>query len=144
MNIMKKDLHNLIYTIWIDGKTAMIMRDEPHGTHHFEVIHNEHAGRERFWGETTDKTGMLGRVEDRQVHKQNRENQEHHDWAKEIAKKVSYANKVHILGPGEIRHLLQHEIEGNKQLINVMITNAPCDKLSEREFLSMARENAVS
>ena len=40
---MKKDLHDLLFAIWIDGQTAMIIRDEPGGTHHFELMHNEHS-----------------------------------------------------------------------------------------------------
>ena len=37
---MKKDIHDLLYTIWIDENTAMINRDEPGGLRHFEIIHN--------------------------------------------------------------------------------------------------------
>ena len=139
---MKKDLHNLIYTIWVDGKTAMIMRDEPHGTQHTELVRNEEAGRERFGGETTDKTGILGKSEDRQTHVQNRENQQLLKWVKEVAHKVRYARAVHILGSGDVRHLLQNEIESDKELRDITITNAACRKLSENEFKAMALENS--
>lgn len=140
---MKKDLHDLIYTIWIDGKTAMMISDEPHGTHHIELFRNEHAGRDRFGGETTDKTGIPGKTEDRQLHDQNRKNGQLQAWVKEVAHKVRYARTIHILGSGDVRHLLQNEIESDKTLRDVIITNAACKKLSQAEFEEIARENLV-
>lgn len=140
---MKKDLHDLLYTIWIDKKTAMLMRDEPNGTHHFEVMHNESANRVRFEGEKTNKTGILGKVEVRQVQAQNKENQELLHWVKEVAHKIRYAHTIHILGSGTVRHLLQNEIEENKELHNIVITNSACKKLSTEEFQELAKENLV-
>ena len=137
---MKKDLHDLIYTIWIDKKTAMIMRDEPKGTHHFEVMHNEAGERERFKGETTNKTGILGKTKDRQPQAQHKENQELLHWVKEISHKLRYAQTVHILGSGTVRHLLQNEIEQNKELLNITITNSACRKLTAEEFQERSRE----
>lgn len=140
---MKKDLHDLLYTIWIDGKTAMLMRDEPQGVHHFEILHNEHAGKERFEGETTDKTGILGKTEGRQEKVQHKHNQELLDWVREVAHKVRYAHTIHILGSGDVRHLLQNEIEANKELHDIIINNSACKKLSTEEFLALAKENLV-
>lgn len=140
---MKKDLHDLLFTIWIDGRTAMIMRDEPEGAHHYEVMHNEDAGRVRFKGETTDKTGMLGSVEDHQSKDQHRKNENLLKWAKEVAHKVRYAHTIHILGSGDVRHLLQNEIEANKELHDIVITNAACRKLTREEFEAIAKENVV-
>jgi hypothetical protein len=140
---MKKDLHDLLFTVWIDGSTAMIIRDEPEGTHHYEIMHNEDAGRERFKGETTDKTGNLGSVEDHQPTHQNRENQILLKWVKAVAHKFRYAHTVHILGSGEVRHLLQNEIESNKELQNIVITNSAYRKVTREEFETIAKENMV-
>lgn len=38
---MKKDLHDLLFAIWIDRQIAMIIRDEPGGTHHYENLYND-------------------------------------------------------------------------------------------------------
>ncbi len=131
---MKKDLHDLLYSIWIDSRTAMIIRDEPHGTHHFEVIHNEYETRDRFPGETDDKTGLFGATVPRQLHDQNRENEHMKKFIKEVANKVRYAHTVHIMGSGDTRFLLQNEIESQKDLANIIITNSACKKLGRREF----------
>lgn len=141
---MKKDLHDLLYTIWIDTKTAMIMRDEPEGTHHYELLHNEHLTPRRFDGETTNKTGILGKTQDREKHDQQRHNQQLKKWVKEVAHKIRYAHTVHILGSGDVRHQLQQMIEDNKELRNIVITNASCRKLSPQKFAEIARENLVA
>jgi hypothetical protein len=131
---MKKDLHDLLYAIWIDGRTAMIIREEPHGTHHFEIVHNEFEVRDRFEGETDDKTGLFGATISRQKHDQNRENEHLKKFVKEVAHRVRYANTIHILGSGDTRFALQHEIENQKELGNITITNSACKKLTRQEF----------
>jgi hypothetical protein len=47
---------------------------------------------------------------------------------------------VHILGSGTVRHLLQNEIEQNKELLNITITNSACRKLTAVEFQERSRE----
>ena len=131
---MKKDLHDLLYSIWIDGRTAMIIRDEPHGTHHFEVIHNENEVRERIDGETDDKTRFFGTTVSREKHGQNREREQTRKFVKEVTSKVRYAHTVHIMGSGDTRFALQYEIENRKDLPNIIITNSACKKLSRQEF----------
>jgi hypothetical protein len=131
---MKKDLHDLLYAVWIDGRTAMIMRDEPGKLHHFEILHNENAGRERIKGETTDKIGLFGTTLSNESHHQNKENNELRNWAKAVADKIRYAHAVYIMGSGETRHLLQNEIEHHKGLTNIIITNTSCKKLSRGAF----------
>jgi hypothetical protein len=131
---MKKDHHDLLYSIWIDSRTAMIIRDEPHGTHHFEVIHNEYDAQDRFEGETDDKTGLFGATISRQLHDQNRGHEHIKKFIKEVAHKVRYAHTVHIMGSGETRFALQNEIESQKDLANIIITNSACKKLTRQEF----------
>lgn len=131
---MKKDLHDLLYSIWIDGSLAMMIREEPHGTRHFEIIHNEYAGRERFPGETDHKTGLFGATISRERKDQNREQEQLHKFVMEVAHKIRYAHTIHIMGPGETRHHLQREIEDNKELRNIVITNSACRKMTRAEF----------
>jgi hypothetical protein len=47
---------------------------------------------------------------------------------------VRYARTIHILGSGDTRFALQHEIEHHKDLGNVVITNSACRKLTRSEF----------
>jgi hypothetical protein len=56
---MKKSANQTIYAIWIDRKHAMVMKTTTQGEPEFIEIKSA-AGRERFSGETTNKTGMLG------------------------------------------------------------------------------------
>lgn len=131
---MKKDLHDLLYAVWIDGRTAMIMRDEPNMVHHFEILHNENAGRERIEGETSDKTRLFSTTLNNESKHQNRENNELQIWAKAVAAKIRYAHSVYIMGSGEARHILQQEIENQKGLTDIIITNSSCRKLSREAF----------
>jgi hypothetical protein len=131
---MKKDLHDLLYSIWIDSRTAMIIWEEPHGTRHFEVHHNEFQELDRFHGETDDKTGLFGATINREKKDQNRENEHLRKFVKEVAAKVRYAQAIYILGSGDTRHLLQNEIESNKELREYSLTNSAFRKLDRREF----------
>lgn len=136
---MKKDLHDLLFAIWIDSQTAMIIRDEPGGTHHVEIVHNEKQAHEHFPGEGTDKTGLFQTTLNNEKQNQNRENEYLHKFIKEVAHKVRYAHTIYIMGPGEIRHLLQNELEAHKDLHNIIIQNTPAEKLSREEFERKAR-----
>ncbi len=131
---MKKDLHDLLYSIWIDSRTAMIIWEEPHGTRHFEVVHAEFSEFERFKGETHDKTGLFGATINRERKDQHRENEHLLKFVKEVADKVRYAHIIYILGSGDTRYLLQNEIESNKELRDFSITNSAFRKVDRREF----------
>jgi hypothetical protein len=108
---MKKDLHDLIYMVWLNETKAMIMRDEPGGIHHFEQLNNE-----------------LGDV---------------YSWVKAIAHKIRYAECVHILGPNDVRHLLQEEVEKAPGLTDIVITNTECDPIERQEFEYIAVTNLL-
>ena len=109
---MKKDVHDLLYTVWIDEETAMINRDEPEGLHHFEIVHNHN-------------TNSL-------------------DWAKEISHKLRYAHIIHIMGTGNTRQQLQKEIENDKTLEDIIITNSSKRKITLEQFETIARENLTA
>jgi len=109
---MKKDVHDLLYTVWLDEEIAMINRDEPEGLHHFEILHNE-------------KSDILL-------------------WAREVAHKLRYAHTIHIMGIGDTRQLLQHEIENDKNLMDIIITNSLQRKMTKEQFQDIAKTNLVS
>ena len=135
---MKKDLHDLLFAIWIDSQKAMIIRDEPGGTHHYELMQNEHT-EEHFSGEKTDKTGLFGTTLNNELHDQNRAHGYLLKFIKEVAHKVRYAHTIYIMGPGETRHLLQNELEEHKDLGNIIIQNSPADKMTREEFEKEAK-----
>jgi hypothetical protein len=55
-------------------------------------------------------------------------------FIREVAHKVRYAEMIYIMGPGETRFELQNEIENNKELRNIAITNSACEKMTRAEF----------
>lgn len=131
---MKKDLHDLLFAIWIDSRKAMIIRDEPGGMHHYEIVYNQHRSNEHFQGEKTDKTGLFGTTLNNEIHDQNREHEYMKKFIKEIAHKVRYAHTIYILGSGETRHKLQNELESDNELKNVIIRNSAAEHLSKEQF----------
>lgn len=136
---MKKDLHDLLFAIWIDSQTAMIIRDEPGGTHHFEILHNELPSRERFEGETSSKTRMSHTTLNDETNNQNREKDYLKKFIKEVATKVRYAHTIYILGPGDVRHELQNELEHHPDLRNIVIRNSAAEKMTPQQFDQEAR-----
>jgi hypothetical protein len=135
---MKKGLHDLLFAIWIDNQKAMIIRDEPGGVYHYELIQNEHS-KEHFPGEKTDKTGLFGTTLNNESHDQNRENEHLKKFIKQVANNIRYANTIYIMGPGDTRHLLQNELEGHKDLEKIIIQNSPAEKMDKDAFERKAR-----
>ena len=71
---MKKSPNQTIYAIWIDRKHAMVMKTATEGEPTFIEIKSAAGVRDRFNGETTNKTGMLGTSIDWQKKMQEKEN----------------------------------------------------------------------
>ena len=136
---MKKDLHDLQFAIWIDSQKAMVIWDEPGVMHHLEVLHNELPARERFEGEGTNKTGLFRTTLNNESHQQNRENEYLRKFVGKVAAKVRYAHIVYIMGPSDTRYLLQNELEGHKELRNLILQNTPLDHLTAEDFEREAR-----
>lgn len=135
---MKKNLHQLSCSIWIDEQKAMIIREEPQGVRQYETVNNPNAGRARMAGEHPAKPSYLGETMNREKHDQNRKNNELERFVKEVASHIRYATTVDIMGPGQTRHKLQREIEANKDQHNIVITNTPCRKLNREDFEARA------
>lgn len=66
-----------------------------------------------------------------------------YSWVRSIAQKVRYAECVHILGPNDVRHLLQEEVEKAPGMTDIIITNTECDPIGQQEFEYIAVTNMV-
>lgn len=131
---MKKSNNHNRYAIWIDRRHAMILRSGPNNSSSFHEIKSEIADRERFEGEKTNKTGMLGISLAPEKRVQAKANNQLNSYVKKVVSEIQNANAILILGSGETRFELQHAIQKNKQLHGVWIENKACKKITRREL----------
>ncbi len=137
---MKKSANQTIYAIWIDRKHAMVMKTTTQGEPEFIEIKSG-AGRERFSGETTNKTGMLGTSIDWQKKMQEKENNHVQQFLKNVVAEIQHAKEILILGSGDTRYELQNVIEKNKLLQGIPLKNRAFRKITKRELeLEMEKE----
>jgi len=137
---MKKSPNQIIYAIWIDRKHAMVMKTTTQGEPEFIEIKSG-AGRERFSGETTNKTGMLGTSIDWQKKMQEKENNHVQQFLKNVMAEIQHAKEILILGSGDTRYELQNAIEKNKLLQGIPLKNRAFRKITKRELeLEMEKE----
>ena len=137
---MKKSPNQTIYAIWIDRKHAMLMKSTTEGEPEFIEIKSG-AGRERFNGETTNKTGMLGTSVDWQKKVQERENNHIQQFLKKVIDQLEHPKEILILGSGDTRYELQNLIEKSKSLQDVPLKNRAFRKITKRELeLEMEKE----
>ena len=130
---MKKAANQTIYAIWIDRKHAMVMKATTESEPEFIEIKSG-AGRERFDGETTNKTGMLGTSLDWQKKLQERENNHVQQFLKKVVDQIQKAKEILILGSSDTRYELQNIIEKNKSLQDVPLKNRAFRKITKREL----------
>lgn len=131
---MKKSNNHSRYAIWIDRKHAMILKTEHNNSVSYLEIESEIATRERFDGEKTNKTGMLGISLAPEKKVQAKANNQLHNYVKKVVSELQNANAILILGSGETRFELQHAIQKSKQLNGVWIENKACKKITRREL----------
>ncbi|MFN6373775.1 MAG: hypothetical protein ACK4YD_01285 [Chitinophagia bacterium] len=131
---MKKSSNNLRYGIWLDSRHAKILKINPDGSVEFHEMLSENAKRERFNGETTNKTGMLGVTLSPEKKMQARENNHLQKFIKAVVSQLDHANAIFILGSGDARFELQNAINKSKTMNGVWIENKPSVKLSRREL----------
>lgn len=131
---MKKSSNNLRYGLWLDSRHAMILKIFPEGSIEFHELFSGNAKRERFAGETTNKTGMLGTTLSPEKRMQARENNHLQKFIKAVVAQLDHANAIFILGSGDTRFELQNAINKSKSLNGVWVENKPSVKLSRREL----------
>lgn len=120
------------YGVWIDRKHAMIIRIDPEGNQQFTEIHSGLGQRNRFQGETTNKTGMLGTTISWQKKAQAKENNGLRKFVLKVVDALEHANAILILGSADTRFELQNAIEKNKQLTSAWIENRAEMKMDKR------------
>jgi hypothetical protein len=99
------------------------------------------AGRERFNGEESNKTGMLGTTIDWQKKMQEKENNQVQQFLKKVIDQLQHAKEILILGSGDTRYELQNAIEKCKMLQGVPVKNRAFRKITKRELeLEMEKE----
>ena len=137
---MKKSIHSNRYAIWIDRRHAMILNISPEGEKTFITIESENSRPERFDGEGTNKTGMLGTTISRETNMQDRNNNYHQTYLKKVVSVLKGVNSLLILGSGDTRYDLQNAIEKNKVFNGIWVENKASKKLTQRE-LEVETEN---
>jgi hypothetical protein len=131
---MKKSNNNNRYGLWMDSRHAKILKIQADGTVSFKEMDASNHTRERFSGEGTNKTGMLGTTLSPEKRMQARENNHLNKFIKAIVSELDHANAILILGSGDARFELQNAIHKSKTLNGVWIENRPSAKLSKREL----------
>lgn len=110
-------------------------------SHFLTEIKSDAGTRDRFNGETTNKTGMLGTTLDREKKTQEKENNQVQQFLKKLMAEFQYAKEILILGSGDTRYELQNAIEKNKILQGVKINKRAFRKVTKRELeLEMEKE----
>jgi hypothetical protein len=138
---MKKTTKTNRYGIWIDHKEAVILCLDGEGKLTSETLTSGLAGRTRFKGEETDKTGLFRHTLDNQRHQQNKQNNDYRKFLKEVVAYLQKVDGILIMGPSDGRHELQNEIQRKKSLANVWLENRPADKMSASELKVAVREH---
>lgn len=131
---MKKNSHNLRYSIWIDSRLAMILRVEPSGSKELKIIESQNSRRERYDGETSDKNGLFGTYQSRENHVQHKWNNHHINYLKKVADELFNVNALLILGSGDTRFELQNVISKGRHQNGIWIENKAMKKITPREL----------
>lgn len=131
---MKKSSNSIRYGVWLDSRHAKILKIHPEGKIEFNELDAENAKRERFAGETTNKTGMLGTTLSPEKKMQARQNNHLQKFIKSVVAHLEHANAILIMGSGDARFELQNAINKSKTLNGVWVENKPSAKLSRREL----------
>ena len=130
---MKKSPNQPIYAIWIDRKHAMVMKATTQSEPEY-IEMKSGIGRERFNGEETNKTGMLGTTIDWQKKMQEKENNHVQQLLKKVIDQLQHPKEILILGSGDTRYELQNAIEKNKVLQDIPLKNRAFRKITKREL----------
>lgn len=135
---MKKAFNNRQYGVFIDTKKAILVSIDDQKEMTAEDFRSPLPAL-HFAGETTTKTGLLGRTLSRQPHVQRKTQEDFRKWCKTIVAKMVKASQVYIFGPSEAKYILQHEVERRKTLQNVFMEVETTDKLNRGEVLRQVK-----
>ncbi len=118
------------YVIWIDQKKALIGKFDAED--HFTCItHRSGLGRRtRFEGETSNKTRVGAQTRNRQSQSQEKHNQEFLQFCREVIDQVEQVSSLLILGPGEMKFLLENELTSLPRFQMVWFEAQAADKMT--------------
>ena len=139
---MKEDGKDYRYAIWIDKRQAMILRSGGQDEMKYTCIESENSSRERFNGETTNKSfGIFGYTLNKQKQMQEKSNNRNAGFLKKVLAEIKAPSAILILGSGDNRHGLQNTIENSKQINHVQIENKAYKKINQRELELIMEEH---
>lgn len=100
---MKKNAKPLVqYAVYIDHEKAHIMQVQEDATLIAETL-SAPEPHPHFKGETSNKTGMMGRTINRQKKMQGHENELFSKFCKNIFDKLQHSSSVLLFGPAEAK-----------------------------------------
>lgn len=100
---MKKNAKPLMqHAVYIDHEKAFVMQVQEDGTLIEETL-SAPEPHQHFSGETSTKTGMMGRTINRQKKMQDHENELFNKFCKSIFDKLQHSSSVLIFGPAEAK-----------------------------------------
>ena len=118
----KKLVNTIHYAIWVDHKKAIIIHIDSKGVMKEEDLISAFDSRQRFRGETTNKTGILTASLNVKEKEQNRQHAQMHQFCKNIIARVSpTAAFVLLAGPAEAKYDLHREFSRKRSFAQVPI-----------------------
>lgn len=133
---MKKQTKKNAYAIWVDHKIAIIACVDNEGKFSSETLKSGIKSHERFRGEETNKTGMLGTTLGREKKQQNKEHEMTRHFMKDILTKVSRPSIIMIMGPADAKYDLHRELDKTKSLKPDFVEIKSADKMKSAEVKS--------
>ena len=121
------------YAIWVDHKVALIACVDGNGKSITETLKSGVASRQRFRGETTNKTGMLGTTLSQQNKKQNKEHEVTKHFMKDILSRLSQPSVIIIMGPADAKYDLHRQLDKTKALKPAFVEIKTADKMKAAE-----------
>lgn len=138
---MKKPYNTRRYGIWIDHSKAVVLCADEQGAWETQTFQSGIRSHLRYRGESTDKTGLFRHTLQPEKHVQNRQHEKERKFFREVARSLTRVSAVLILGPGEVRHGLEHELRRRKALNGAWIENRPADKMQLPAFKAAVKEH---
>jgi hypothetical protein len=125
------------YGIWIDRSHALLCRRDRNGFFTTDDMASGMEMHQRYHGEGSDKTGMLGRTLTRQKKDQGHIDHEMHIFLRRVADFIVDPAHVTIVGSGDLRFELQKELERRKEFKDLPMENHASEKITLAELMDM-------
>ena len=129
---MKKISKNIVnYAVWVDHKKAIIVSRDKKGVATAETLRSDMESRERFKGESTNKSRTFDTTLDIGKKMQNREHEQMHHFFKQLLTHIpASAAFVLIAGPSEAKYELHKAFSKKKALSHIRVEMKTTAKLT--------------